>query len=185
MWTELAQFEGEILLFIQNHIRNEFFTPIITFITSLGDGGFIWIFAAVVLLCFKKTRKAGMLVSFSLLGTLLVNNLILKNLIARTRPYEVIEGLSVLIPEPGEYSFPSGHTGSSFAAAVTIFLSCPKKIGIPALFLAFLIGLSRLYVGVHYPTDVLGGMITGTLIAVSICRLYQKKLSEDSRSLRD
>ena len=75
-----------------------------------------------------------------------------------------------MIDTPLEYSFPSGHTGSSFAAGVTLFLCCPKKYGVPALVLAFLIAVSRLYVGVHYPTDVLGGMLTGTLIALFVCK---------------
>ena len=93
----------------------------------------------------------------------------------RTRPYEAVDGLQRIIEAQRDLSFPSGHTGSSFAAAVVIFLTCPRKIGVPALILAFLIMFSRLYVGVHYPTDVLAGMITGTLIAVLVCRVYQKK----------
>ena len=102
----------------------------------------------------------------SLLGSLLVNNMILKNLVARTRPYEAVDGLQRLIEAQRDLSFPSGHTGSSFAAAVIIYLTCPKKIGIPAMILAVLIALSRLYVGVHYPTDVLAAVVTGTGIAI-------------------
>ena len=176
MLDALIQLDGNILLWIQEYIRNDFLTPIITFITKLGDAGMVWIAIAVLLLCFKKTRKTGLLVGFALIGSLVVNNIILKNLFARIRPYEVIEGLKILIEKPGEFSFPSGHTGSSFAAGVMLFLACPKKYGVPALVLAFLIGLSRLYVGVHYPTDVLGGMVTGTLIAVCIWNVYQKKM---------
>ena len=102
----------------------------------------------------------------SLIGTLLINNMLIKNLVARTRPYEVIEGLTYLIPKPREYSFPSGHAASSFAAAWVMFRQLPKRYGVPALLLAILIALSRLYVGVHYPSDVLFGMISGTLISL-------------------
>ena len=147
----LLQLDGNILLWIQEHVRNAVLTPVMTFITHLGDAGWIWIALAIVFLLVKKMRRTGVLMTCSLLGSLIVNNLILKNLVARTRPYE------------------------AFAAAVVIFLTCPRKIGVPALILAFLIMFSRLYVGVHYPTDVLAGMITGTLIAVLVCRVYQKK----------
>lgn len=180
MWEAIIQLDGNILLWIQENIRNDFLTPIVWFITSLGNGGMIWIAIAIILLCFKKTRKVGVLVSCSLIGTLVINNILIKNLVARIRPYEVIDGLTILIEKPGEYSFPSGHTCSSFAAAVTIFLAAPKKYGIPALILAFLIGLSRLYVGVHYPTDVLGGMISGTLIAVCVWLVYKRKFQKET-----
>ena len=84
-------------------------------------------------------RRTGVLMTCSLLGSLIVNNLILKNLVARTRPYEAVDGLQRIIEAQRDLSFPSGHTGSSFAAAVVIFLTCPGKIGVPALILAFLI----------------------------------------------
>lgn len=80
-----------------------------------------------------------------------------------------------MIEAQPDFSFPSGHTASSFAAAVVIFILCPKKAGVPVLVLAFLIMLSRLYVGVHYPTDVLAGMITGTLTAVLVCVVAKRK----------
>lgn len=174
MWNTLLELDGNILLWIQENVRNDFLTPIMTFITHLGDSGWFWIVLAVVLLLRKKTRTVGFLTACSLLGSLLINNLLLKNLVARIRPYEVVEGLHRIIEAQVDLSFPSGHVGSSFAAAVVIFLMCPKKAGIPALVLAFLIMLSRLYVGVHYPTDVLAGMVTGTLIAVCVCSVYRK-----------
>ena len=114
--------------------------------------------------------------TFSLLGSLLLNNLLLKNLVARIRPYETVEGLSRIIEAQVDLSFPSGHAGSSFAAAAAIYLSCPRRIGIPALVLAALISLSRLYVGVHYPTDVICGALIGTAVAIVICRTYQRRL---------
>lgn len=168
------QLDGNILLWIQEYIRNDFLTPIFKFITSLGDEGYVWIAIAIVLLFVKNYRKVGLMVGASLLGSLVFNNVIVKNIVARPRPYRMIETLTILIPEPGEYSFPSGHTSSSFAAGVVLYLMLPKKYGIPAMVLAFLIGISRLYVGVHYPTDVLGGMVMGTLIAVSVVKATEK-----------
>lgn len=170
----LFQLDGNILLWIQEYVRNDFLTPIFKFITSLGDGGVIWIIIAIVLLFIKNYRKTGLMVGASLLGSLLFNNTIVKNIVCRTRPYKVIESLTILIPEPGEFSFPSGHTSSSFAAGVVLYLMLPKKYGVPALILAFLISISRLYVGVHYPTDVLGGMVMGTLIAVCVVKIGEK-----------
>lgn len=175
MWNAMLELDGNILLWIQENIRNDFLTPIMTFITHLGDSGWFWIVLALVLVIIKKTRPVGFLTMISLFGSLIVNNVILKNLVARTRPYDAVEGLHRIIGAQMDLSFPSGHTASSFAAAVVILIMCPKKAGIPALILAFLIMLSRLYVGVHYPTDVLAGMITGTLIAVCVCLVYKKR----------
>ncbi len=166
MLQNLISVETTILLWIQNNIRNEFLTAIFKFITTLGNGGIIWIMISVGLLIPKKTRKVGVLSLISLALSALIDNVILKNLIARTRPYDVIPELTTLVGAQKDYSFPSGHTGSAFAAAVVLFRGLPKKYGIPILIFAFLMGLSRLYVGVHYPSDVLGGMLIGTGIAL-------------------
>ncbi len=166
MLEALLNLDGNILLFIQECIRNPILNPIVVFITSLGDGGMIWIAATVLLLIPRKTRKIGVMSGLALLGSLLINNTLIKNLVARPRPYTRLEELTILIPKPGEFSFPSGHTSSSFASGVVLFRQLPKKWGVPALVLAILIGLSRLYVGVHYPTDVLAGMVVGTFIAI-------------------
>lgn len=175
----LLHLDGNILLWIQEHVRNDMLTPVMKFITHLGDAGCIWIALTVLFLLLKKMRKTGLLMTCSLIGSLIINNLILKNLVARTRPYEAVDGLQRIIEAQKDLSFPSGHTGSSFAAAVVIFLTCPRKIGVPALILAFLIMFSRLYVGVHYPTDVLAGMVTGTLIAVLVCAVYRRKFPDN------
>lgn len=153
--------DSSILLFIQENIRTPFLTPAVTLITSLGNAGIIWILISLFLLIPKKTRKIGCMSILALLFSLLVNNLFLKNLVKRIRPYDYISALVPLVQKPLDYSFPSGHTGSSFASAWVLYRSLPKKEGIPFLLLAALIGLSRLYVGVHYPSDVLAGIVTG------------------------
>lgn len=160
--------EPNILLWIQDNLRNDVLTPFFVVITSLGNAGILWILITAGLLIPKKTRKVGILCVAALLFSFLIDNVLLKNLVARTRPYEVIEGLTYLVKKPVDYSFPSGHTGTSFATAVVLFFSFPKKYSFWFLVLAVLIGFSRLYVGVHYPTDVLAGAIIGTLIAVCV-----------------
>lgn len=165
MIETLLNLDGNILLWIQENLRNSMLTPFVIFVTTLGNSGMIWILISCGLLIPKKTRKIGIICAVSLLGSLIINNMILKNLVERTRPYEVLDGLIPLIPKQVDYSFPSGHTGSSFCCAWVLFRRTPKKYGIPAVILATGIALSRLYVGVHYPSDVLVGMISGILIS--------------------
>ena len=157
--------DGNILLWIQCNMRSEILTPFFKFITALGNAGAVWIFLTVLLLVFKSTRKTGLTCAVSLSSSFFVNNLILKNVIARPRPYTALSDLIVLIPYPHDLSFPSGHSAASFAVAAAIYLAMPKKYGIPALILATLIAFSRLYLGVHYPTDVIFGILSGTVIA--------------------
>lgn len=153
--------DGAILMWIQEFVRNDILTPFFVAVTRLGDKGFIWILISLLLLCFKKTREAGVTAILALLLCLLVINLTLKNLIARPRPFDMIEGLIPLIERPRDFSFPSGHSASSFAAAVVFWKKFPRRGGFWMFFLAALIGISRLYVGVHYPSDVLAGIALG------------------------
>lgn len=164
---KLIHLDGQILLFIQEHLRCGVLTPFFKFITATGDKGLIWILLALLLLIPKKTRKVGIMCLVALVGSLIVNNGIIKNLVQRTRPYEVVDGLKRLIVAQRDYSFPSGHTGSSFAAAIVMYKKLPKKYGIPAVIYASLIAFSRLYIGVHYPTDVLFAVISGFFIALA------------------
>lgn len=161
----LSSLDGNLLLWIQEHLRSEFFTPLWSFITTSGNGGLIWIAIACFLLAFKKTRKVGIMSVVALVFSLVFTNLLIKPLVARTRPYDVMDGIILLIEKPREFSFPSGHTCAAFAAAWVMFRSLPKKFGVPAVIYASLMAFSRLYFGVHYPTDVLAGMIFGILYA--------------------
>ena len=160
----LTQFEGSILLWIQENLRGFMDAPM-RFITMLGDHGWFWIALTLLLLIFKKTRKAGLVSALSMILTLLVVNITVKPLVARIRPYEVIEGLRYIVAKESEFSFPSGHSANSLACAWVLFKLCPKKLGVPALALGLLIALSRLYVGVHYPTDVIAGIAIGIAMA--------------------
>ncbi len=132
-------------------------------ITLLGSGGAIWILTAVVLLCTKKYRKCGALLIVGLAFGVLVGNVVLKPLIARARPCWLDTSVQLLVTSPADYSFPSGHTLSSVIAA-TILTLTNRKFGFAAILLAALIAFSRLYLYVHFPSDVLGGALLGVLI---------------------
>lgn len=172
----LMEIESAILLWIQNNLRCGFLTPVMRVITTLGNGGAFWIVLTLLLLIFKRTRRMGVYCAASMLLTLLVVNLCIKPLAARTRPYELIEGLQILVSRPHDYSFPSGHSANSLTCAWTIFRLAPKKYGVPALVLAVLIALSRLYVGVHYPTDVLAGAAIGVLLSEVALRALRRPM---------
>ncbi len=179
MLQELLHLDGNILLFIQDMIRNPILDPVMKVITTLGNAGILWIILTVLLLIPKKTRKVGLISACALLASLLVNNIVIKNLVARVRPYNAIEGLVPIVTKPSEFSFPSGHSASSFASASVFYRKLPKKYGIMAIVIALLVSLSRLYVGVHYPTDVLAGIITG--IGCSYLGEWAVSLSERKR----
>lgn len=166
-------FEAELIYWIQEHLRLDFLTPIMQFITALGNGGSFWILLTILLLAFRRTRRAGLCCALALLLDFLAVNLVLKPLVGRVRPYQIIDEISVLTALPADASFPSGHSAASFAAAWALFRSGRKKWGAWALVLACLIALSRLYVGVHYPTDVLGGTIIGFLVAEAAVRILR------------
>lgn len=160
----IFQIDSSILLWIQENVRSPYLTPVVKGITHLGDLAAVWILLALVLLCFRSTRKAGAAVAAALVLALIFNNLILKNLVDRIRPYELIDGLQVLIKKPSDASFPSGHSCASFAAAMALWKFVPRRYGVAAFVLAGLIALSRIYVGVHYPTDILAGAIFGCFL---------------------
>lgn len=175
----LWQLDSRILLWIQS-LRQDWMTPFWKGITFLGDYGWFWIVLALAFLCFRQTRKTGVAVLLALLTGALITNVVLKPLFARTRPYEVIEGLVLLVHRQKDYSFPSGHSCAAFAGAAVCYRRLPRPYGTGLLILAGLLAFSRLYVGVHYPSDVLGGIMTGLLAAwtaLKISSWYSRKVS--------
>lgn len=168
----MTNFEISILLWIQENLRGVM-DSFWVFITSLADKGWFWIVVGVALLLFKKTRTVGVTVLISLLINHILTNEILKDLVGRPRPYIASPEIITLIKQLSSYSFPSGHTSSSFAAALVLYRMMPKRVGIPAVILAAMIGFSRMYVGVHYPTDVLGGIVIGLIASVASYYLVQ------------
>lgn len=165
--------DWSVFAWVRDTLWNPVLDVIMKYITLLGEGGIIWIIFALILVCTKKYRKCGLMMGAALLLMLVINDGILKNLFARPRPFDLFDPANPgayavwkefpfpnIVSEPTSFSFPSGHTSSSFAAALPM-LKADKKIGIPAMILAFLIGFSRIYVHVHYLTDVLVGAIAG------------------------
>ena len=134
-------------------------------ITLFGENGIFWIVASLIFLLIPKTRKMGMTMGLALLIGLILGNGVLKNVVGRIRPYDLNRDFPLLVKHLSDYSFPSGHTLASFECAVAM-LCHDKRFGIPAMVLAVLVALSRLYLYVHYPTDVLAGAILGTIFAL-------------------
>lgn len=161
-----------ILDFIQNHLRTGIGDMMMPLVTRLGDGGAVWVALDLGLLIYPKTRKTGAALTAALALEVLCCNLILKPFVARIRPCDIHTAVQLLVPRPDDFSFPSGHTGASFAAASALYFS-KSKLRFPALVLAALIGFSRLYLYVHYPTDVLAGAVLGALLGWAGCTLVR------------
>lgn len=161
----IPSLDAAVMAFIQTHFHNTVTDTVFPIITSLGEAGIGWIVLSLVLLCFKKTRRTGGLVLIAMTVTLLFGELTLKNIICRLRPCNVFTDFPMLIARPTSYSFPSGHTSSSFAAALILTLR-HKKVG----WLAYIRQCSSrspcIFLFVHYPTDVLAGILLGTLAAL-------------------
>lgn len=170
--------ELDFLMALQQ-LHNPVLDCIMVVITSVGNAGWFFIVLGVVLLWVKKTRKAGFHVLLSLLFSLIFCNLILKDLVARQRPCWLVPEIQLLIANPSDFSFPSGHTSASMATAASIYLY-NKKYGIAMFLLAIMIAFSRMYLFVHFPTDILGGMLTGLLSAFLAYFLIQKVESKKS-----
>ena len=160
----IQQIDFMILEWIQSHLQGAALDLLMPTITALGNGGWLFILLALVLLLSKRYRRQGCALAVSLLLCLLVGNLFLKPLFARLRPFEVAGLSELLISPPTDYSFPSGHTSASFAAAAAWWRTLPRRwMQVTAVVLAALMALSRLYVGVHFPSDVLAGVLVGLL----------------------
>lgn len=176
----LLQLDGNILLWIQEYLRSDLWNWFWTGITKLGDSGLIWLTTAIFMLFFKKTRKVGIVSLCSIALCFIITNIGLKNLVARPRPYTQIAELTILTHLESSFSFPSGHTANSFAVALIYFRMLPKKYGVAAVVLAALISFSRLYIGVHYPTDVLGGFLVALFASSVVYFIFQKILAGKS-----
>lgn len=147
---------------------------VMVFVSTIGNSGMVWILLGLFLAVMPKYRKAGIWMLVAMLFSFLIGNILLKNIFERQRPCWLVPEISLLIENPKDYSFPSGHTLSSFTAAVTLVLY-HKKEGICALFLASMIAFSRLYLFVHFPSDVLAGFLLGTGVAYLCFGLNKKR----------
>ena len=166
--------EFDFLYALQN-IHNPVLDKIMIVLSTIGDAGLFWIGVAILLICMKKYRKCGLQVAVAMLLTFIVGNLILKNMIHRDRPCWIDPSITLLVKLPSDFSFPSGHSMNGFTASVSILL-CDKKLGIPAVILAAAIAFSRLYNFVHFPTDVIAGIVIGIVSALCVNYLFQRKV---------
>lgn len=170
----IVSMDFAILDFIQNTMVNPVMNIIMMIFSYMGEAGAVWIIAAIIMLFFRKTRATGVIMLAAMALGLLVGELGLKNIICRTRPFLVNTSVKPFIHAPLSYSFPSGHTTASFAAALVIAVRQKRGWAVAAYVLAALIAFSRLYNYVHYPTDVLAGMILGTLCALLMLFIFKK-----------
>lgn len=169
----ITQFDFSILDFIHKNLSCAALDAAMPIVTFFGSTALLWIFAAVVMLFMRGYRKNGIMMCVGLALCLLIGNLLLKNIIARDRPCWINENVILLVSNPDDYSFPSAHSMTSFAAAAVLFHT-DKRLGTAALIMAALIAFSRLYLYVHFPTDVFAGIAMGTALGIAACVLVEK-----------
>ena len=181
-----VSFDLPILDWIQANLQSGLMDTIWPIITLFGDAGIFWMIWATLLLFLPKHRRTGLGMWFALALGLLICNITLKPLVGRIRPYDfqitelgktwndILLGGKLLVETPHDFSFPSGHTIASFEAATVLLINSPA-MGIPAMILAVLIAFSRLYLYVHYPTDVIFSIFAGILFAI-IGNMIAKKI---------
>ena len=158
-------FEFAFLDWLQQ-FHNPVLDALAVFLNYAGEHGEIWIAFTLLLLLFRRTRKAGCAMATALVLYLVAGDCILKPLFARPRPCDVNTTIAILVKRPHGHSFPSGHTASAFAAAFALWLQ-NRKLGAPALVLAAFIAFTRLYLYVHFPTDILGGAVLGIVLGAA------------------
>lgn len=161
-------------LYALQQIHNPLLDPIMVFFSTIGNAGILWIALALILVCMKKTRRCGIQMMVAMVLTFIVGNLVLKNLISRDRPCWIDPSIALLLKNPTDFSFPSGHSMNSFTAAVTL-LFYDKRWGCAAIAVATLIAFSRMYNFVHFPTDVFAGIVIGVVVAYVMNYLFSWK----------
>ena len=179
---EMGNFMNAELTFLNalQALRTPALDGVMRFFTHLGDSGFVWLALTALLLAFRRTRRAGWVLAAALLFDAVLCNILLKPMVGRIRPCDVLTEVELLIPRPEDFSFPSGHTAASFASVTALWLAGKKRWAMAALPLAVLIAFSRMYLCVHFPTDILGGAVLGTacgwLGAWAIKKLEENKM---------
>ncbi|MBO5525420.1 MAG: phosphatase PAP2 family protein [Clostridia bacterium] len=163
-----------ILYWIREHLTSPFWDVVFVQITNLGEVGIFWILLTGMLYFSKRTRRLAISLTIALVFDLFLCNLTLKPMFDRVRPF-VGRDIELIVPVPSESSFPSGHSAVSFAAAFTVLFH-DRKWGKGAIALATVIAFSRLYLFVHYPTDVIAGCLCGFVSALfSSCFRFEEK----------
>ena len=180
---KIYEFDHDVLLFIQENMRADFLTPIMKASSLLVNIGVLWILLSIALIFFKKTRMIGLMTLSSLAFCICINNIFIKHLVARARPFDTYTDLIPLIKKPTDYSFASGHTTASFASAGILARFLQRPLAVIIVVFSFLVAFSRLYLGVHYPTDVICGFLIGSLGSMLIYYLFSRKYDVKSYRL--
>lgn len=163
-----------ILDWIQTHLRCYLLDKIMPMITFLGNKGWFFILLAVIMILIPKTRRWGAWLASSLGLGFLFCNMLIKNMVERVRPYDRVENITLLVEKLSDYSFPSGHTVVAFEfLAVIVMMPVKKRYKVIAGVMAFMMAFSRLYLYVHFPSDVLAGMLLGSLFGVMGVRIVE------------
>lgn len=164
-FATLMNLDAQWFYFVNQSLHNAFFNVVMPIITYTGENGLIWLCLAVFLyVSGPQRRRTSFLMLLALLFSFVLGEEILKHIIQRPRPFLSLEGVNLLVTSPGSFSFPSGHTASAFASSLVIARKIPR-LAWPLILLAVLMAFSRVYVGVHYPLDILGGALLGAICA--------------------
>ena len=169
----LQNLDSGLLFLIQDHLVTPLLNPIMLFFSTIGNVGAVWLVLGMALLFVKKYRRVGIAVLLAVALCFVLGNISLKPLFARPRPCWLYPEVPLLLPNPTDFSFPSGHTMGSFGAAGAL-LGMKHKLALPALALAAMIGFSRLYLFVHFPSDVLAGAVLGLMLGVLSAWMVQQ-----------
>ena len=170
-----------ILDYIREHLRNGFFDNVMPIITTFGNLGIFWVVVALIISAKKKYRRCSVTMMIGMIIGVVLGNFIVKNIVRRERPCWINEIGDMLIAIPQDYSFPSGHTLSSFISA-TILTYYDKRFAVPSFSVAILIAFSRMYLYVHFPTDIMGGAVLGVGIAIMTISLSNKYIFDKNKN---
>lgn len=174
MIAYLQNIDIKVLDLLNRKFRCQFLDKIMPLITAMGNCGIVWVLASICLVNNKNYRVKGYMIITSLVITTIIGEGIIKHLIKRTRPFVNMKDSKLLVSKPITYSFPSGHTASSFAAA-GIFMNMDSSLSILVVIVASLIAFSRIYLNVHYPTDVVTGIILGLLCSKLVINIFSSE----------
>ena len=169
-------FESGALVWIEQNLRHPIIDPIMFFFSWINNAGLWAILMVLMLLVYKKYRDVGVTAMVSLAMEFFLINVVVKPWVQRIRPYDVNEAIHILVETPTDYSFPSGHTGAAFAVAFVVLLCMSWKWGVSVIAVASMIAFSRLYNGVHYPTDVLGALVIAFVTALLASKLVYPRI---------
>ena len=176
---KIYEFDHSVLLYIQENMRTDYLTPLMKISSSFVNIGILWILLSITLICIKRTRMIGIMTLTSLAFCICINNIFVKHIVARARPFDTYSDLFPLIKKPTDYSFASGHTTASFAATGILARFLQRPLVVLIVCFSVLVAFSRLYLGVHYPTDVLCGMVIGILGSTFVYMMFKKKYNLD------